>query len=299
MGPADTPLKKADLPQGVLDLLIDHVHGRIDRRAFLERAQTYALGGLTAAALLEMLKPDPAWAEQVSASDPRITSETVTIPSPQGDGSIKGLLVSPAKPGKYPVVLVIHDYRGLSPYIQDVARRVAVEGFIALAGDGLTYLGGYPGNSEDAGKMFYTADRQKMVLDFLAAARWLKARPNGAGKLGAVGFCFGGSVVNKLAVLMGDELDAAAPYYGDAPKDEDVAKIKAAMLIQHGQFDTALVAGWPAFDAALTRAHVPHQGFVYAGANHGFHNDTTPLYDEAAAKLSWIRTIAWFNRYLS
>lgn len=298
--PSDlSPPKKPDLPQGVLDLLIDHAHGRIDRRGFLEGAQKYALGGLTAAAVLDMLRPDAAWAEQVSASDPRIRSETVTIPSPQGDGVIKGLLVTPAKPGKYPVVLVIHDYRGLSPYIQDVARRVAVEGFIALAGDGMTTLGGYPGNPEDAGKMFYTADRQKMVLDFLAAARWLKASDDSTGKLGIVGFCFGGSVANKLAVLMGDELNAAVAYYGDAPKDADAAKIKAAMLIQHGQFDTALVAGWPAFDAALTRAHVPHQGYVYAGANHGFHNDTTPLYDEAAAKLSWIRTIAWFRRYLS
>ncbi len=299
MNPSLQGKKAVDLPQGVLDLLIDHAHGRIDRRAFLEGAQGYALGGLTAAALLEMLRPDAAWAEQVSASDPRIRSETVTIPSPEGDGAINGLLVSPAKPGRYPVVLVVHDYRGLSPYIQDVARRVAVQGFIALAGDGLTYLGGYPGNSEDAGKMFYTADRQKMVLDFLAAARWLKASPHGTGKLGAVGFCFGGSVVNKLAVLMGDELDAAVAYYGDAPRDEDVARIKAAMLIQHGQFDIALVAGWPAFDAALTRAHVPHQGYVYQGANHGFYNDTTPLYDEAAATLSWTRTIAWFDRYLS
>jgi carboxymethylenebutenolidase len=299
MGP-DVPQRKkaSDFPQGVLDLLIDYAHGRIDRRGFLDGAQKYAIGGVTAAALFDMLKPNPAWAEQVAKSDPRIKSETVAVPSPQGSGAIKGKLATPARPGKYPVVLVIHDYRGLTPYVEDVARRLAVDNFIAFAGDGLTSLGGYPGNYEDAGKMFYTADREKMVLDFLAAARWLKARPNSTGKLGAVGFCFGGSVVNRLAVIMGNELDAGVPYYGNAPKDEDVAKIKAAILVQHGELDAKLAAGWPAFDAALTKANVPHQGCIYKGANHGFHNDTIPLYDEAAATLSWTRTIAWLNKYL-
>lgn len=299
MEPDDSQRKTAsDFPQGVLNLLIDHAHGRIDRRGFLEAAQTYAVGGVSALALFEMLRPNGAWAEQVAASDPRIKSETVTVPSPLGDGAIKGTLVTPAMPGQYPVVLVVHDYRGLSPYIEDVARRLAVENFIVFAGDGLTSLGGYPGDYEEAGKMFYTADREKMIADFLAAAKWLKARPNSTGKLGAVGFCFGGSVVNRLAVLMGKDLDAGAPYYGNAPKDEDVARIRAAMLVQHGEHDTALVAGWPAYEAALTKANVPHQGYVYKGANHGFHNDTIPLYDEAAAKLSWTRTIAWFNTYL-
>jgi carboxymethylenebutenolidase len=299
MEPDDTKRKTAsDFPQGVLDLLIDHAHGRIDRRGFLEAAQTYAVGGVSALAMFEMLRPNDAWAQQVATSDPRIRSETVTVPSPFGNGAIKGLLVRPAKPGQYPVVLVVHDYRGLSPYIEDVARRMAVENFVVFAGDGLTSLGGYPGDYEEAGKMFYTADREKMIADFLAAAKWLKARPNSTGKLGAVGFCFGGSVVNRLAVLMGEELDAGAPYYGRAPKDDEVAKIRAAMLVQHGEHDTALVAGWPAYEAALTKANVPHQGYIYKGANHGFHNDTIPLYDEAAAKLSWTRTIAWFNRYL-
>ncbi|HWA21339.1 MAG TPA: dienelactone hydrolase family protein [Caulobacterales bacterium] len=299
MGPDVSQRRKAsDFPQGVIDLLIDYAHGRIDRRGFLDGAQKYAIGGVAAAALFDMLKPNPAWAEQVAKSDPRIKSETVTVPSPQGSGAIKGTLATPAKPGTYPVVLVIHDYRGLTPYVEDVARRLAVGNFIAFAGDGLTSLGGYPGNYEDAGKMFYTADREKMVLDFLAAARWLKARPNSTGKLGAVGFCFGGSVVNRLAVIMGNELDAGAPYYGNAPKDEDVAKIKAAILVQHGELDTKLAAGWPAFEAALTKANIPHQGYIYKGANHGFHNDTIPLYDEAAATLSWTRTIAWFNKYL-
>jgi carboxymethylenebutenolidase len=291
--------KASDFPQPLLNLFDQYVHGRIDRREFLEGAEKFAVGGVTAMALWEMLRPNYAWANEVPADDKRIKAETVTIPSPQGNGSIKAYLVKPANAtGKLPVILVVHENRGLNPYIEDVARRLAVLNFIALAPDGLTSIGGYPGDEEKAVKAFATVDAGKMREDFLASAKWLKARPESNGKLGAIGFCFGGTTVNALAVRMGSDLDAAVPFYGGQPNADDTAKIKAPLLANYGELDTRITSGWPAFDAALTANHVPHEGYVYKGANHGFHNDTTPRYDEAAAKLAWQRTLDWFNKYL-
>ena len=291
--------KASDFPQELLNLFDKYVHGGIDRRAFLDGAQKFAVGGVTATALFEMLRPNYAWAVQVPTDDKRIKSETVTVPSPQGNGSIKGYFVKPANAtGKLPVILVVHENRGLNPYIEDVARRLAVANFVAFAPDGLTSLGGYPGDEEKAVALFPKVDPAKMREDFVASAEWLKARPDSTGKLGIVGFCFGGTTVNALAVRLGSEVSAAVPFYGGQPGVEDVAKIKAPLLANYGELDTRITSGWPAFDAALTAAKVPHEGYVYAGANHGFHNDTTPRYDEAAAKLAWQRTLDWFNKYL-
>jgi carboxymethylenebutenolidase len=290
--------KASDFPQGLLDLFDGYVHGGMSRRDFLDRAQKFTAGGVTSAALFQMLKPNYAWAIQVPVDDKRIKAEYDTVPSQQGNGNIKGYLVRPANAAKLPSVLVIHENRGLNPYIEDVARRLAVADFIAFAPDALTSLGGYPGDDEKGLALFQQLDRGKMTEDFLAAARWLKSRPDTTGKLGAVGFCFGGGVVNQLAVLMGPDLAAGVPFYGAQPSAADAAKIKAPINAQYGEQDTRITDGWPAFDAALTEAKVPHEGHVYEGANHGFHNDTTPRYDEAAAKEAWQRTLDWFNKYL-
>jgi carboxymethylenebutenolidase len=292
--------KASDFPQELLDLLDEYVHGGIDRRAFLDRAQKFAVGGVTATALFEMLKPNFAWAVQVPADDSRLKTETVTVTSPQGNGSIKGYLVRPASAtGKIASVIVVHENRGLNPYVMDVARRLGVAGYMALAPDGLTSVGGYPGDEEKGAQLFMTVDGGKMRQDFIAAAKWVKARPDSTGKLGAVGFCFGGTVTNFLAVQLGGELQAAAPFYGGQPSAEDTAKIKAPIQAHYGELDTRITSGWPAWDKALTDAKVPHEGYVYMGANHGFHNDTTPRYDEAAAKLAWQRTLDWFKKYLA
>lgn len=291
--------KASDFPQELLNLFDGYVHGGISRRQFLDGAQKFAVGGVTAAALFEMLKPNYAWAIQVQPDDKRIKSETVTVTSPQGNGSIKGYLVRPANAEKLPVVLVVHENRGLNPYIEDVARRLAVANFVAFAPDGLTSVGGYPGDDEKGAALFKTIDGAKMREDFLAAAKWLKSHPDSTGKLGVVGFCFGGTVTNLLAVRLGSDLDAAVPFYGSQPTGDDVAKIKAPLLAHYGELDTRITSGWPAFDTALTAAHVTHEGYVYGGANHGFHNDTTPRYDEAAAALAWQRTLNWFNKYLT
>jgi carboxymethylenebutenolidase len=290
--------KASDFPQELLGLFDRYVHGEIGRRDFLDGAQRFAVGGVTAAALFQMLKPNYAWAIQVPADDKRITAEYDTVPSPQGNGSVKGYLVRPANAAKLPCVLVIHENRGLNPYIEDVARRLAVANFIAFAPDGLTSVGGYPGDDEKAATLFAEVDGAKMSEDFFAAAMWLKSRPDSAGKLGALGFCFGGGAVNQLAVRMGSDLAAAVPFYGVQPNAADAAKIKAPINAQYAELDTRITAGWPAFDVALTGARVPHEGHIYKGANHGFHNDTTPRYDEAAAKEAWQRTLDWFNRYL-
>jgi carboxymethylenebutenolidase len=290
----------SDFPQELLDLFHLYVHGDINRRAFLDRAGKFAVGGLTAVGLLDMLKPNYAWAQQVQKTDPRIHAEYATVPSPQGNGSIKGYLVRPADASsskKYPAVLVVHENRGLNPYIEDVARRLGTEGYLAFAPDGLTSVGGYPGDDEKGGQLFGQVDRAKMLEDFVAAAAWLKARPESTGKLGAVGFCFGGGVVNTLATRMPD-LAAAVPFFGAPPPAADVPKIKAAVLVHHGEMDTRLAGTWPDYDAALTAARVPHEGYIYPKAQHGFHNDTTPRYDEAAAKLAWQRTLDWFKKYL-
>jgi carboxymethylenebutenolidase len=291
--------KASDFPQELLNLFDEYVHGGITRRSFLDRAQKFAVGGVTATALFEMLKPNYAWAVQVEKDDSRIKSESATVPSPKGNGSIAGYLVRPVTATeKLPVVLVVHENRGLNPYIEDVARRLAVANFIAFAPDGLTSVGGYPGDDEKGAELFTQVDRAKMLQDFLAAAAWLKSRPDSNGKLGAVGFCFGGGVVNQLAVRMATDLSAAVPFYGSQPSAEDTATIKSPLLAQYGELDNRITSGWPAFDEALTRANVPHEGYVYSGANHGFHNDTTPRYDEAAAKLAWQRTLDWLNKYL-
>ena len=291
--------KASDFPQDLLNLFDRYVHGEIHRREFIDGAQKFAVGGMTATALFEMLRPNYAWAIQVPESDNRIKVESATIPSPKGYRTITGYMARPADAtGKLPAVLVIHENRGLNPYIKDVARRLAVAKFMAFAPDGLTSLGGYPGDDENGGKLFAQLDRARMSEDFLAAAAWLKSRPDCTGKLGAVGFCFGGGVVNLLAVRMGPDLDAAVPFYGSQPSAADVARIKTPVLAQYGELDTRITSGWPAFDTELTAAHVPHEGYVYSGANHGFHNDTTPRYDDAAAKLAWQRTLDWLNKYL-
>jgi carboxymethylenebutenolidase len=291
--------KASDFPQELLDDFHLYVHGDIDRRTFLDRAGKFAAAtGLTAAGIFDLLKPNYAWAQQVKPDDPRIRTEVVTVQSPQGNGSIKGLFVKPAKaPAKLPAVLVIHENRGLNPYIEDVARRLGTANFLAFAPDGLTSVGGYPGNDEKGGALFQQVDRPKMTEDFLAAASWLKSRPDCTGRIGAVGFCFGGGIANTLAVRMPD-LGAAVPFYGGAPPEAEVPKIKAAVLVHHGEMDTRLVAAWPAYEAALKAASVRYEGYVYPKAQHGFHNDTTPRYDEAAAKLAWQRTLDWFNKYL-
>jgi carboxymethylenebutenolidase len=289
--------KASDFPQELLDLFHLYVHGEIDRSSFLRRAAKFAVGGLTAAGLLAMLKPNYAWAQQVPKDDKRILTEYATVASPQGNGSIKGYLVRPAASGKFPAVLVVHENRGLNPYIEDVARRLGTANFMAFAPDGLTSLGGYPGDDEKGGDLFNKVDKPKMLEDFVAAATWLKARPESTGRLGVVGFCFGGGIANTLAVRMPD-LSAAVPFYGTPPAAADVPKIKAAILVHHGELDTRLASTWPAYDAELTAANVPHEGYIYPKANHGFHNDTTPRYDAAAAKLAWSRTLDWFNKYL-
>ena len=290
--------KASDFPRELLDLLDGYVHGGLSRRQFFDRAQKFAVGGVTAASLFQMLRPNYAWAIQVPPDDKRIKAEFVTVASPQGNGSIKGYLVRPASTAKLPAILVVRENLGLNPYIEDVARRLAVANFIAFAPDGLTSVGGYPGDDEKGGALFNQVDRGKMIEDFLAAAVWLKSRPDTTGQLGAIGFCFGGGVVNQLAVRMGSDLAAAVPFYGAQPGAADAAKIKTPINAQYAELDTRITSGWPAFDAALTEAHVPHEGHIHAGTNHGFHNDTTPRYDDAAAKEAWQRTLDWFNKYL-
>jgi carboxymethylenebutenolidase len=299
MGHITERKKASDFPQELINLLDGYMHGRLSRRDFLDQAQKFAVGGVTAAALFEMLKPNYAWATQVQPTDARIKSERVEIKTPEGTGSIKGYLVKPANmKGKLPVVIVVHENRGLNPYTEDVARRLATANFIALAPDGLTSMGGYTGEEESSVALFQKVDRAKMTEDFIGAATWLKKHPDSNGKLGAVGFCFGGGVVNTLAVRMGADLNAGVPFYGAQPKPEDVPKIKAPINAQYGALDERINAGWPAYDAALTAAKIPHEGHIYANANHGFHNDTTPRYDEKAAKEAWDRTLAWFEKYL-
>jgi len=291
--------KASDYPQELLDLFDRYVHGEMERRDFLEGARKFATGTVTAIALWESLRANYAWAEQIPKNDSRLKTEYLKVSSPEGTGGIRGYLAAPAKQsGKLPGILVVHENRGLNPYIEDVARRLGTENFIAFAPDGLTSVGGYPGDDEAGGKAFQQVDRQKMMQDFEAAARWLKQRPDCTGKIGAVGFCFGGGVANTLAVRMGGDLAAAVAFYGAPPPPEDVAKIKAAILVHHGSMDTRLMGGWPAYEAALKANGVRYSGYVYEGAQHGFHNDTTPRYDEAAAKLAWQRTLDVFNKYV-
>jgi carboxymethylenebutenolidase len=290
--------KASDYPQELLDIFHLYQHGDITRRDFFDRAGKFAVGGLTVAAIFESLKPNYAWAQQVPKDDARIKTEYQTVQSPQGTGSIKGYFARPARAaGKLPGVLVVHENRGLNPYIEDVARRFAVANFIAVAPDGLTSVGGYPGDDEKGGAAFRTVDATKMFEDFVAAAEWLKKNPECTGKIGAVGFCFGGGVANRLAVRMPD-LGGAAPFYGRQPSAEDAAKIKAPLLLHYASNDQGVNQGWPAYEAALKANNVKYEAFVYENTQHGFHNDTTPRYDEAAAKLAWQRTVDFFNKNL-
>jgi len=288
----------SEFPQEVLNLFDGYVHGHISRREFLDRAAKYAVGGFTAAAMFESLRPNYAWAEQVPKKDPRIRTEYLTYPSPQGSGTMKGYYARPAIiNSKLPGVVVIHENRGLNPYIEDVARRLAVANFLAFAPDALTPLGGYPGDDEKGGALFQQLDATKRTEDLLAAYGVLKARPECSGKVGVVGFCFGGGMANTYAVRFAD-LGAAVPFYGPQPSAADAAKIKAPLMLHYAGLDERIDAGWPAYEAALKANNVKYQAFIYPNTNHGFHNDTTPRYDDAAAKLAWSRTIDFFNQNL-
>ena len=288
----------SDYPQELLDLFHEWQHGDMDRRTFMDHLGRFATVGMTAAALFESLTPNYAWAQQVALDDKRIKVSTETVPSPNGNGSIKGHFARPAKNGKYPAVLVIHENRGLNPYIEDVARRLATANFIAFAPDGLTSVGGYPGNEQDAATKFRTVDGAKMTEDFVAAAKWLKARSDSTGKLGAVGFCFGGGMVNQLAVLLGKDLNAGVAFYGRQAGVADVPKIAAPLLLQYAGNDERINAGIPAYEAALKANNKTYAVHMYDGKQHGFHNDTTPRFDAESAKLAWTRTLEFFNKYL-
>jgi len=290
--------RASDYPPEVLKLFDRYVHGWMSRRDFLDNASKYAVGGFTATAMLESLRPNYAFAQQVPKDDARIKTEYLTYPSPQGSGTMRGYFARPANAAeKLPGVLVIHENRGLNPYIEDVTRRLAVANFVAFAPDALTPVGGYPGNEEKAAQLFGQLDPAKRTADLLAAYPFLKSRPECNGKVGAVGFCFGGTTVNTLATKFPD-LAAAVPFYGGQPPAAEVANIKAPLLIHYAGLDERVNAGWPAYEAALKANHVKYQEFVYPNTNHGFHNDSTPRYDEAAAKLAWQRTIDFFNANL-
>lgn len=287
-----------DFKPEVLRLFDQYVHGIIDRRAFLQSASKYAVGVVTAETLLQQLSPNFAQAQQVPKTDVRIQAKYVEYPSPQGSGTLRGYLVTPAEiKGKLPTVLVVHENRGLNPHIEDIARRLALDGFIAFAPDALASLGGYPGDEEKARELFPKLDQNKIRADFIEAAAILKKLPEANGKVGVVGFCYGGGIANFLATRIPD-LAAAVPYYGGQPGEEDAAKIKAPLLIHYAGTDERINAGWPKYEAALTRAGVKYQAYVYAGTQHGFNNDTTPRYDQAAAALSWQRTVEFFKANL-
>lgn len=290
--------KASDFDQGLLDLFDSYVHGGISRREFLDRAKAFAIGGTTAAALLESLSPKYVFAQQVAPDDPRLKTAYVEYDSPHGHGTVKGLLARSAESsGKLSGVVVIHENRGLNPYIEDVARRTAVAGYLALAPDGLTPLGGYPGNDDEGREMQRKLDRDKLLEDFVAAVEYLQSHPECSGRVGCVGFCYGGGVSNMLAVRIPD-LAAAVPFYGSQPEPEDVPKIKAPLLLHYAGLDERINAGWPAYEAALKENGVQYTAHMYEGANHGFHNDTTPRYDEEAAKLAWQRTLDFFDEHL-
>ena len=292
---------KIQVPAEAIEAYNEFIHGEIDRRAFMSRVNKVAVSTVATAAIVDQLMPNYAAAQQVSPTDARLKTEYATVQSPNGNGSIKGYLARPSKAGnnKLPSILVVHENRGLNPHIEDIARRLALADFMAFAPDGLTSVGGYPGDDEKGGALFGKVDRMKMAEDLYAAAVWLKSRPDSTGRLGVTGFCFGGGIANSLAVRMGADLAAAVPFYGGAPPVEDVPKIKAAVLVHHGGEDKRLVDGWPAYDQAMTAAKVVHEGHIYPGAVHGFNNDATPQrYNKAAADEAWKRTIDWFNKYV-
>jgi carboxymethylenebutenolidase len=291
--------KTADeYPQELLDLFHEYQHGDIDRRSFLRDAARFAVGGLTVAAIFESLTPNYAWAQTVPKDDKDLKLGYETVPSPNGNGSIKGYLARPAKGKKFPAVLVIHENRGLNPYIEDVARRLAKAGYMAFAPDGLTSVGGYPGNDEEGAAAFRKVDGKKMTEDFVAAAQWLKARKDSKGKLGAVGFCFGGGMVNQLAVRLGKDLNAGVAFYGRQAGAEDVPKIAAPLMLHYAGNDQGVNAGIAAYETALKANKKKYEIFMYDGKQHGFHNDTTPRYDAESAKLAWERTLEFFKKNL-
>ena len=294
-----TRMTARDFDQGLLELYDFYAHGLMTKREFLDRAGKYAVGGLTALALLDMLSPDYALADQVSFTDPDIAPEYITYPSPNGHGDVRGYLVKPtAGEGPFPAVLVVHENRGLNPYIEDVARRVAKAGFMALAPDGLTSVGGYPGNDDKGRELQQTVDPEKLMNDFFAGYEYLAGREDSTGKVGCVGFCYGGGVCNALAVAY-PELGASVPFYGRQAAAADVPKIAAPLLLHYGALDERVNAGWPDYEAALKEHSKSYTAHFYEGANHGFQNDSTPRYDAAAAELAWDRTIAFFGEHLS
>jgi carboxymethylenebutenolidase len=290
------------VPKEAIKLYDLYIHGEIPRREFVERLNVFTAAGLALPALVEALMPNYAAGQQVAPTDPRVKTSYETVASPNGTGSIKGLLARPASApagAKLPAILVVHENRGLNPHIEDVARRLAVANFMAFAPDGLTSVGGYPGDDDRGGQLFAKVDRTKMGEDLLAAAIWLKNRPDSTGRLGVTGFCFGGGIANALAVRMGGDLAAAVPYYGGAPAAADVPKIKAAVLVHHGGEDTRLVMAWPEYEAALKANKVTYEGHVWPGAVHGFNNDATPArYNKEAADKAWALTVGWFNKYV-
>jgi carboxymethylenebutenolidase len=291
--------RASDFDRRILELYDGYVHGRMSKREFIDHAAKYTVGGLTAAAVLESLQPDYALAQQVAPDDPAIVTERVEFPSPEGNGRVAGLLARPANAaGPLPAVLVVHENRGLNPYIEDVVRRTAKAGYLALGPDGLTTLGGYPGNDDQGREMQSSLDPAKLMADFFASFEYLRDRPDSTGRVGAVGFCYGGGVVNALAVAY-PEMAAGAPFYGRQPDAADVAAIQAPLLIHYAGLDERINEGWPAFEAALKENGKTYEVHVYPDVNHGFHNDTTPRYDEAAATLAWERTLAWFDKYLN
>jgi len=290
--------KASDFEPDVLILFDAYVHGAIDRRGFLHKASKYATAGMTAAMMLDALNPRFAEAQQVAKDDARLKAEYVPFPSPQGNSTTKGYLVRPANAkGKLPGVLVVHENRGLNPHIEDIARRIALDNFVAFAPDALAPLGGYPGDEDQARQLFPKLDQAKTREDFVAAYGYLKGLPDCTGKVGVVGFCYGGGIANMLATRLPD-LAASVPFYGNQASAEDAPKIKSPLLIHYAENDQRINAGWPAYEAALKAANVPHTMHMYPGTQHGFNNDTTPRYDEAAARLAWQRTIEFFNKYL-
>jgi carboxymethylenebutenolidase len=297
---------RPNLPLEAIQLYNLFIHGEISRRDFMDGIQRFAVGGLAVSAIVEALMPNYALGQQVSKTDDRIKATYETVPSPEGNGSIKGYLVRPtsadsraAAPTKLPGIIVVHENRGLNPHIEDIARRLALANFMAFAPDGLTSVGGFPGDDYHGGQLFSKVDGKKMTEDFVAAAKWLKARPDCSGRIGATGFCYGGGMANTLAVRLGADISAAVPFYGGPPQKDDIPKIKAAILVHHGELDARLAATWPAYDSALKEAGVPHEGFIYPGAVHGFNCDATPeRYNKAAADLAWQRTTDWFNKYV-
>jgi carboxymethylenebutenolidase len=290
--------RASDFPREVLDLFDKYVHGGIDRRTFLDEAAKFSVAGMTAAAMLESLRPTYAWAQQVPPDDARIQVGYVEYPSPRGSGTMRGYMARPANmTGRKPAVLVIHENRGLNPYIEDVVRRFAAADFLSFGPDALTPLGGYPGNDDAGREMQASLDRNVITEDFVAAAEFLMAHPESTGRVGAVGFCFGGGMVNTLAVRL-PNLAAGVPFYGGQPPVEDVPRIQAPLMIQYAELDERVNAGWPAYEQALRANGKSYVMHMYPGTNHGFHNDTTPRYDEAAAKLAQERTIAFFDQHL-